>query len=215
LPAVSIMIGVAVESSGLALSSTKLGRYGELIPLLFLVAAVASGFFIERVDFFSSSPLGVSRSTYGTNPFPEALKIASYLKDHSTSEDRIAILGSEPEIYFYADRLSATGYIYMYGLMESQPYAGQMQVQLIREIEAARPKYIVVVNVKTSWLARSTSIQSVFNWYESYLKNLYQVAGVIDIIDDNTTRYLWDDQAAIYNPVSEDFVTVYKRKSGI
>ena len=46
----------------------------------------------------------------------------------------MAVLGSEPEIYFLARRHSATGYIYTYGLMEAQPFARRMQDEMIREI---------------------------------------------------------------------------------
>ena len=49
---------------------------------------------------------------YGPNPFPEAVRVAEYLREHTNPTDTIAILGSEPEIYFYAHRHSATGYIY-------------------------------------------------------------------------------------------------------
>jgi hypothetical protein len=40
--------------------------------------------------------------------------VASYLKEHTEPEDHLAILGSEPQIYFYSGRKSATGYIYTY-----------------------------------------------------------------------------------------------------
>ena len=53
---------------------------------------------------------------YLESPFPEAIQIANYIRTHTGKDSRIAILGSEPEIPFYADRRSATGYIYMYGL---------------------------------------------------------------------------------------------------
>jgi hypothetical protein len=46
---------------------------------------------------------------------------------------RIADLGSEPEIYFYAHLHSATGYIYTYGLMDEQKYAWTMQRETIRD----------------------------------------------------------------------------------
>src|SRR5439155_711705 len=72
----------------------------------------------ERAFFFILPPEQVSRATYGTNPFPEAPVIAQRIADDTLPEDRVAVLGSEPEICFYARRRSATGYIYMYGLME-------------------------------------------------------------------------------------------------
>ena len=54
-------------------------------------------------------------------------------------------LGSEPEIYFYADRKAATGYIYTYALMEPQRFASQMQAEMIKEVESAHPRYLVFV----------------------------------------------------------------------
>jgi len=52
--------------------------------------------------------------------------------------ERIAVLGSEPQIYFYAKRRSATGYIYTYPLMEPQPYSKQMATEFKQEVEGAK-----------------------------------------------------------------------------
>ena len=211
LPAVAVLTGAAVSSAGLLLSNVKSARLKLFIPQLVLMAALAYSLYQEKA-FFTLTPREVSRATCGLNPFPEALQIADYIRQHTTPDERIAVLGSEPELFFYADRLSATGHIYMYGLMENQPYAERMQMQMIREIEAARPKYVVYVNVPTSWKVRKASIRSVFGWADGYVQDLYERVGVIDIIDADTTRYLWDDKAAGYIPLSGAFVTVYKRK---
>ena len=37
--------------------------------------------------------------------------VADYLKSHCAPDARIAVMGSEPEIFFYAHRRSATGHI--------------------------------------------------------------------------------------------------------
>ena len=214
LPAVAMLAGFAITSAGKLLSSLNSGRYLCLMPHLLFMAAVAYGLYHERAYLFTLTPQEVSRAIYDTSPFPEALQVASYIKDHTAGDDRIAVLGSEPELYFYADRLSATGHIYMYGLMEEQPYAERMQLQMIREIESARPKYIVMANVFGSWLVQSSSPRTIFAWKEHYLKQLYELVGVVDIFDNNTTRYLWDQEVAGYTPVSHSYLTVYKRKGG-
>ena len=69
------------------------------------------------------NPMQASRVYVWESPFPEAIKIADYIRTHTAKDASIAVLGSEPEIPFYANRRSASGYIYMYGLMEPQPYA--------------------------------------------------------------------------------------------
>jgi len=38
------------------------------------------------------------------------------LRAHTAPTERIAVIGSEPQIYFFAQRHAATGYIYMYAL---------------------------------------------------------------------------------------------------
>jgi len=50
------------------------------------------------------------------NPFPESVEVG-----------RIALIGSEPQIYFYVGLIAATGCIYMYPLMENQPYAADCE----------------------------------------------------------------------------------------
>src|SRR5439155_730372 len=68
---------------------------------------------------------------YGQSPFLESIRIGEYIREHSNPGDTIAVLGSEPQIYFYAHRHSATGYIYTYGLLEPQKYAHQIQAEIL------------------------------------------------------------------------------------
>ena len=86
---------------------------------------------------------------------------------------QLRVLGSEPEIYFYSHRHSATGYIYTYGLMEPQKYAQQMQQEMIREIEGARPKYLISVAMGYSWLRRPDSEPAIFTWANEYMAQNY------------------------------------------
>jgi hypothetical protein len=207
------MAGAGINSAGLFFPGKSPG-FTPFIPPFLLIVAITYNLWLEKDNLFRYTPLEVSRTTYGANPFPEALEIANYIKNNSEPGELVAVLGSEPEIYFYAGRISATGHLYMYGLMENQKYASSMQTQMIREIEAARPKFVVVVNVAASWMVQKSSIRYVLDWGERYVANLYDLVGVIDIIDPVTTRYIWGEKTSGYTPVSETFVTVFKRKSG-
>jgi len=212
LPAMALFIGIGLRSIAALPALSHRGVFRQVLPAVLFSAAVTYGFVSERSYLFSLPPAQVSRTIYDLNPFPEAVEIARYIRDHTDPHDRIAVLGSEPEIYFYADRLSATGHIYMYGLMEEQPFAERMQMQLISEIEAMRPEYVVVVNVETSWLVRAASSRKILEWGESFVRNRYDLVGVVDMIDFETTRYVWDDKAAGYKPLSNLFLTVFKRR---
>ena len=121
-------------------------------------------------------------------------------------------MGSEPEIYFYADRKGATGYIYTYALMELQPFAKTMQQEMIREIEAVHPKYLVFSWVDLSWMANPESDLGIVEWGRRYVRECYEPVGVADI-SGKKTRMLWGDTAKSYATVSPNLIFTYRRNS--
>ena len=212
LPAVAILAGIGFVS--LCNLSDKLPASPPRMILTCIIGLFVAGYLLyqQRVYLFYNSPVDVCRLMYGANPFPESLKIAEYIRDNSRPEDTIAILGSEPQIYFYSQRRAATHFIYTYPLMEPQPNAAKMQKEMIDEIEAAKPEYLVFVNITTSWLARPNSPQDIFKWFNPYVNVYYNLAGVIDIPPFGQARYYWNGQAASHNPESPYWVTVFKKR---
>jgi len=174
------------------------------------VAAYGLAIYMQRGVFFEMSPAGVIRFEYGGNPFPEAIEFGKYIKAHSEPDAGIAVLGSEPEIYFYAERHSATGYIYMYPLMEDQKYAVKMQQEMIAEIESTRPEYVVKVIVPASWLRKANSDTGILEWGEKYLSDEYRVVGVAEI--GYQTKDHWDEDAIGFTARSRYSMYLYKRK---
>ena len=212
LPAVCLLAGKAM-----AWSAVQLAERVRMNPLRLsaLGAAVfalgyAQALYAQRAILFELSPEKIVRSEYGGNPFPEAIAFGKYIKEHSDADARVAVLGSEPEIYFYAQRHSATGYIYTYGLMEEQKFAARMQQEMIGEIEKAKPEYVVKVMVPASWLRKTNSDTAILYWAEKYIRDDYRLVGVADI--GMTTTYHWDDAAEGYRPLSKYSVYLYKRK---
>ena len=197
LPAVALFAGAAIREK---LSSAVLG------------AALLFSIFTQRDFLFRMSPLEASREIYGQNPFPEAIPVARYIRDHSEKNSRIAVLGSEPEIAFYAQRHSVSPYIYMYPLMEPQPYALTMQEDMIREVTAAAPEFIVEAGGHMSWLRSPASQSRIFDWWSGYRAQHYRLVGVADIASDGPAEYRWDATAEAHPPQSEDYLAVYRRK---
>src|SRR5262245_15379312 len=157
------------------------------------------------------TPGAAARSIYGENPFPESLEIARYIREHSPPTARIAVLGSEPQICFYARRRSATGYLYTYDLMESRNYARAMQEQMIAEIEQTRPEYMVAVNIVTSWTEWHAAERLIFTWAEDYVGRNYTLEGVVDLVSPDRTEYRWGDDAKQYRPLSKYRIQVFRR----
>jgi hypothetical protein len=165
----------------------------------------------QRAPFFQWDTTTITRACYGRNPFPESIEIARYIASNSSPQDRIAVLGSEPQLYFYTHRRSATRYVYAYALMEPNSHAGQLQDQVIREIETARPLYAVFVDVPTSWLALPSSERRIQRWMRSYLPAHYETVGVIEIPPHGPAHYVWGEAAA-RTQVTEPYVVLVLRR---
>jgi len=149
---------------------------------------------------------------YTESPFVESIRIAEYLREHTGRSDTIAVLGSEPQIYFYSNRHSATGHIYVYGLMEAQKYASQMQQEMIREIERARPKFLIFVVMPDSWLQRPESDRSIFTWANEYTAQNYTVAGFVNMMAPDKTEYYFEGVPQSV-PQLGKYILIYERKS--
>jgi hypothetical protein len=209
LPAVALFAGVAISniSSVLPRQITAV----RFFPLLLLASCAAFLVFAQRDLFFLLSPIEASHTIYAGNPFPETIKVAEYVRDHTDPSDTIAVGGSEPEIYFYSHRHSATGYIYTYPLMEPQKYARQMQSEMIHEIESAKPKYLISVTIDTSWLHSPRSENMIFDWAQRYIADNCLAVGFVNIIAPDRVEYYFD---GIPQQVPElgEFILIYQRK---
>ncbi len=213
LPALALLAGIGVSYSRQWLGHTALSGAPLHLPSALAFMAVLCPIWWERATFFSMTVVEASREAYGLNPFPESLEIARYIRANSPSAARIAVIGSEPEIYFYSQRHSATGFMYVYGLVEEQPFARQMQWQMIREIEAVKPEFFVIENVPTAWPYAPNAFRDIFTWSDDYTYTNYDLVGIIDLISPEKTEYRWDDAAVGVMPRSQTNVLVFKRKA--
>ena len=208
LPAVSLFIGIAIS-----ILSDFAARYGtalRLAPLLLFGVALSAPILANRNVFFQLSPVEACRIIYPESPFQESVRIAEYVRENTSPDDTIAVVGSEPQIYFYSRRHSATGYIYTYGLMEPQKYAAQMQQNMIQEIESARPKFLISVVINDSWLQRPESDRRIFNWANDYATRNYTPAGFVNMTPARTDYFFGDVPQSV--ETLKNYILIYKRK---
>jgi hypothetical protein len=207
LPAVSLLAGAAISKVMELLEGRPI--LIRFVPLLLFAVALSVPILLDKKNFFEVSPNQACGLIYPDNPFLESVRIGTYVRDHTEPGDTIAILGSEPEIYFYSHRHSATGYIYTYELMEPQKYAHQMQQEMIREIEAARPKYLVSVAMGYSWLRRPDSEPAIFTWANEYMAQNYTAAGFVNIRPTETDYFFGGVPQTV--EALKDYILIYKR----
>jgi hypothetical protein len=214
LPAAGLLVAAAFHvASGFLARRTFSIPTAALPSLVFATAAVS--LLIRWSDiYFHLTPAEACRAVYGDSPFPESVELGSYLASHCAPEARIVVLGSEPQIYFYSRRRSATGYICTYPLMEPQSHAVEMQKEMIRQIEKARPDYVVFVGVKTSWLRHSNSNPLIFDWFGKYQREHLQLAGLVEIAPAGPTEYRWFDRPETnVQPTAESWLAIFKRRA--
>jgi len=181
------------------------------VNILVFLILIGVGIKANAGYLFTINPEISCEKVYGSNPFIESIKIAEFLKQNTTKDDKIAVLGSEPQICFYADRYSATGYIYTYCLVELQSYALSMQQEMVKEIELNKPKYILYVNVASSWLKRQHSELFIFSWANDYVKKNYKLVGLFDILPLEFSSLKVRQQLINYKPKSQDLIYIYER----
>jgi len=180
LPALSLLVGLGVSASATLLGQGKPGRWRLYLPVALFAGAFAYAIYQQSYFFFRADPDSASRMVYWREPFPEARELGNYIRENSPASAQIAVLGSEPEILFYARRRSASGYLYTYGLTENQKYARVMQREVIQEIEAARPEFLIFVE---DWVVQPGADQSIFHWSRQYVAEHYQLLGVMRVGD--------------------------------
>ena len=141
-----------------------------------------------------------SRLLYGCSLFRDSEYIANRIRSVSNIDDTIFILGSEPQILFYANRKSATRYIFLYPLSGNFPDVRKRQLQAMQEIRNSDPKVIVLVNIIGSLFSgESTNFGDSTLLHETYklIQNKYIIDGVgVETMDTNCTRFHTGPEAA-------------------
>ena len=213
LPVTAILVGVAISSATDKLRALE-RQPARLVPVFVFAFCAAGSVLRQSNTYFSLSPDAVVLSIYGNNAFVPAVKIADYVRDHSPSDGRIAVLGSEPEIYFYANRHSATGYMYMYSQIVHHKYTARMRDQMMAELETNRPLYVVYVDVWDDWgpPEGGPQLAEFLPCLRELMDRSYDVVGIADI--GESTQYLWDGAAQNDHPASTKAIYVLKRKAG-
>jgi 4-amino-4-deoxy-L-arabinose transferase-like glycosyltransferase len=89
---------------------------------------------------------------HGPPPFVAARDLGAYLRRTTAPEDRVLIVGSEPEVLFYARRRSATRYTIFYPLTGNFPRAEEMIRELFDETAARPPARVILCYCPTSFI---------------------------------------------------------------
>ncbi len=197
LPAVALLAGSYVRTRSTA----------AIFAAALLLALVT-----QRNFLFRMTPAQISNQLYDQDPFVAAIPISAYIREHTRPDALIAVLGSEPEIYFYSQRHSATPFLYVEPMVEPQPFAAHMQDEMIADLERNAPAYVVRFPVVETLALGGERPTRVYDWWAEYGPKHYETAAIADILEDGSIEYRWDAAAANYQPQSLYHLAVYRRK---
>jgi hypothetical protein len=122
---------------------------------------------------YQFSPVEVTQTVYPLYPFPYSLRIAEIIRERTSREDRIAIIGNEPQFLFYSHRRSATSFIYIYPIGEDQPLAEQFRCEMIQQVESASPQLLVYTNIQPEWYKKPKGWEELDKWFFYFAQSHY------------------------------------------
>ncbi len=173
VPSLCALAGVTTGSAAAWVMTKRSKPLGWIVVGLLCAVILLPMIHANRRALFAED-LGMrSRSIYGNNPFPESIEIAKYIERTSRPDETIYIVGSEPQIFFYANRRSATRYIFFYPLTGGSPAASERQRATSREAESNQPRYVIWMNIAPSLLLHPDTNRHVFEAASRMTENGY------------------------------------------
>jgi hypothetical protein len=155
----------------------------------------------------------ILRAVYGSNPFPESMEIANFINANSKPEDKIVVIGSEPQIYLYTKKSAPSRHAYFAAIVSDVPEHKQWQREFVEDVEKAEPRYLIFFNHSISLFVQPNTDQYWYTWLNKYIPEHYHLVGIADMVDGMQTNYLWKEQMANYKPSGQNIIYTYERNA--
>lgn len=139
---------------------------------------------------FSYSNAQAVDNVYPGSHFAEKQALAKRLAQITQPSDRVFIFGAEPEVLFYAQRVSATRYIFLFPLYGPYSDAKAKQMAVVDEITRNAPA--AVLYLPNQLFFTPGSEQYFTQWSQNYISQNFQIdsclaidpAGEVELITD-------------------------------
>jgi 4-amino-4-deoxy-L-arabinose transferase-like glycosyltransferase len=153
----------------------RMGKWGGLFVTMAIVVLFIYPFRMQ----IGLPPEQQSIWMYGSiNPFVDAYHVGNYLQQNTDIKDYIFVAGSEPEIYYYAKRMSPTRFVITYPLNITSGYREKYQTETVNALRNNQPEVIVVSNLTHSGLWNEGSPTILINYLNELIKDNYRTEGL-------------------------------------
>lgn len=197
MPGVAVLVGAFVYSLQNVSNKYLKGTMPQIVAFGLFVVVLLHHFSVVQSDeiikdyYTNPNSTNVLRKVYGQNPFPESKIVGDWIKQNSTEDDRIAVLGSEPQIYFYSGRRGVSRHNYCGYLVKNTPHHSEWQKEFIADVEEAMPKYLVYFRHPVSWLTQPNVDIGIFQWFDPFANQNYELIGMTQVMSENEISYKW------------------------
>ena len=211
LPALCLLIGVSFYFVKGLLSKFVNSKVTVSVVFGIFVIAVGRDITNQREYYFNPDYTKILRQVYNGNPFPESIIIADFIKERTTKTDTIALIGSEPQVYFYADRRCPSKHSYFEYLVFGHPKHVEWQKEFMSDIEKAMPKYMVLFFHRLSLMGDPNADMEIYTRFFELADAHYRVVGVADMAPSGTV-YVWNEDLEGFRPKGPHRILIYERK---
>lgn len=153
------------------------GEFWKNLIMTGIIAVIVLVFSMNLGEQFFLKPKEMAKWLWTPdNIWGEALLMAKKIDQYTNPEDKIFIAGSESQIYYFSQRVSASKFNITFAFSIDTPWRESYQEQAIRELKTNRPAAIIVpVGYTGLWDWGKPSILA--NYLDEEIKANYRLAG--------------------------------------
>jgi hypothetical protein len=209
MPAVALLCGVAARGlEQLLAKRVQLRPVHAAAVSAVLVTAVAAEALARDLDYYRGRHLArIVREVYGANPFLEAQLVGDFVRDRTPPGERLVVIGSEPELYFYADRRSPSRHPYF------EYTISLFQREFVAEVERDPPRMLVFFGHEASY-AGDVDVDAylrAMDWYVGFARARYRPLAMVDGSDPLQPRLVTGPEMARVQRAGTSRVLVLER----
>ncbi|MCO6485547.1 MAG: glycosyltransferase family 39 protein [Saprospiraceae bacterium] len=212
-PALSVAAGAAVFALGRWLEPlagrTARMALGPVLAVLLLAGTIA----VQEAYYFRPHFTRILRDTYGSNPFPESRQLADYLGRQIQEGDGLLVLGSEPQLYAYTLADCPTRHHFMGFLLKNHPREKEWQKEVMDDVAANPPKYVVWVQHPLTWLPAQGADQAFIQWAWQWAHRHYTPIAWYDQTGGPAVTVVEGADAATYQARGQQYMILMERQA--
>jgi len=137
-----------------------------------LLSVLLAGSIMTGLRFSVLSDTKKLEVVYGNDVFSRSAAVGSYLRVLINKNDTVFVLGSEPQLLFYAHAIAPTRFCIFYPLVQPSPYRSKFREELVSALKQRPPEFLVAINDPNSLgaidIVRDDFINAIRNIFAGY-----------------------------------------------